>query len=285
MDVRRRLQCTRAAAVALAAWLGFGEFLIGHGAGARATGNYDAIVVAGCRVRPDGRPGVALARRAERAAALFRARLAPKIFTTGGRGASGHVESEAAARHLVRLGVPARAIAMERRSHSTEENALHAARALGRRARVLVVTDDYHVYRAERVFEAHFDHADAIGAGGPRGAIAYPVLREVLAVLIYEAAFPMGMDTTVAPPSRRQRARMGAASGRGCDVVRASRIPPRYGRTRRESLAPRTCAGKGRARAVRLARAVATPNARPRSGRAKHRVRSAGTTLSPSDKT
>ncbi|MBC7172504.1 MAG: hypothetical protein H5U40_08770, partial [Polyangiaceae bacterium] len=78
------LSRARGCAILVAGWLGFGGFLVWHGARARAHGGYDAIVVAGCRVQPDGTPSRALARRVERAAELHRAGLAPKIFTTGG---------------------------------------------------------------------------------------------------------------------------------------------------------------------------------------------------------
>src|SRR5690606_5264267 len=116
------------------------------------------IVVLGCRVRPDGSASLALARRTRHAAALYRRGLAPRIVLTGGVGAHPPSEARAAAAIARAEGVPEEALILEERSTSTEENAREARRRIDAR-RVLVVTDAYHVFRAERVFRRHFEHA------------------------------------------------------------------------------------------------------------------------------
>ncbi len=54
---------------------------------------------------------------------------------------------------LVSQGVPAEAITLDTESHSTRENAVNAARLLaGIPGRKVLLTSDYHMFRAWRVF-------------------------------------------------------------------------------------------------------------------------------------
>ncbi len=54
---------------------------------------------------------------------------------------------------LVSQGVPAQAITLETESHSTRENAVNAARLLaGAPGRKVLLTSDYHMFRAVRAF-------------------------------------------------------------------------------------------------------------------------------------
>jgi uncharacterized SAM-binding protein YcdF (DUF218 family) len=166
------------------AWLAASCGLDGYGHRG-PDGTYDAIVVAGCRVLPDGTPSLALQRRTRHAVELWRAGIAPRIVLTGGVGTWPPSEAAAAAQVAVGLGVPSDALVLEERSTSTEENAAFAAELLDPAARVVVVTDTYHVFRAERVFGRVF--AEARGSGSTpapwwrvRGAV-----REVLAVGYY----------------------------------------------------------------------------------------------------
>ncbi len=165
-------------------YLGAAVLLDRHGRRALPAAAYDAIVVLGCRVYEDGRPRASLARRARRAAALWHEGRAPRVILTGGLGRAPISEARAAARVIEALGIPPEVVLLEERSTSTEENAREAA-ALLEGARVLVVTDAYHVFRAERVFRRHF--ADAVGAGsiGPARARVTGALREVVAIGAY----------------------------------------------------------------------------------------------------
>lgn len=161
--------------------------LLARGAEPPPSGPYDAIVVAGCRVLPSGRPSVALARRAELAQALFAEGRAPRVVFTGGVGRHGPSEASVAAAHAMERGLPQEAVVLEERSTSTRENADYAARILGAHARVLVVTDAYHVFRARRVFAQSFARAEAVGVPLREEALAQALPRELFAVLIYAA--------------------------------------------------------------------------------------------------
>jgi uncharacterized SAM-binding protein YcdF (DUF218 family) len=191
--VARRLLC--AAAMRRRLLLGFAALLLtwtaaaltldrlGHGAPPRGT--WDALVVAGCRVRPDGAPSEALRHRTERAVELWRAGRAPLVVFTGGVGANPPSEAEAAAAYARTLGLPAAAERLEDRSTSTEENAAFAAARYPDLRRVLVVTDTYHVVRARRVFARHFAAADATGADAPALYRIPGAFREVVALTLY----------------------------------------------------------------------------------------------------
>ena len=146
---------------------------------------YDAIVVAGCAVRPDGAPSEALAHRAQHAVQLFEAGHAPKVVFTGGVGTHQPSEAKAAATYAIGLGLPAPVAVLEDRSTSTEENARFAAELLGGDARILVVSDGYHVFRCERVFGRYFREARGSGSRGSPSARARGALREVVAVAAY----------------------------------------------------------------------------------------------------
>jgi uncharacterized SAM-binding protein YcdF (DUF218 family) len=146
---------------------------------------FDAIIVLGCRVFRNGEPSTALRERVKLAAALFEAERAPLLITTGGTGDSGHAEAEVAARVLVELGVPRRAIHMEARSTSTQENARYCAMQVPAR-NVLIVTDAYHCFRARRVFGRYFQSVATAGSLHPVLRLrAKGALREVPVVLGY----------------------------------------------------------------------------------------------------
>lgn len=159
-----------------------------YGRRAIPNGKWDAIVVPGCAVRPDGAPSLALARRVRHAVAAWRAGHAPRIVLTGGIGRYPPAEATVAAALAESLGVPREALLEECRSTSTRENAAMAA-ALQvdgvpiARWRVLVLTDAYHAWRCCWLFGQHFDAAVARGSiPGPRLRVR-GALREVGSIL------------------------------------------------------------------------------------------------------
>lgn len=147
-------------------------------------GSYDAIVVAGCQVGPDGLPSEPLRRRTLAAVELWRQGRAPLILFTGGVGTHPPSEALAAANLAWSLGVPTDAIRLEDASTSTEENARFAADRHGFQ-RILLVTDAYHVVRATRVFRRYFPQVDGWGTRGPLGARTWGAMREVCALAVY----------------------------------------------------------------------------------------------------
>jgi len=162
------------------------------------SGSYDAIVVAGCRVLPNGQPSQSLARRVTQAAEFWRQGLAPKLALTGGKGKWGSSEAEASASLARKLGVPDSALVLEDRSTSTLENA-RFLRALGDFQRILVVTDTYHVRRCEWFFRKYFDEVHGYGVTSPFWDRAKGAFREVLAFVAYVATGPWSLKDSHEP--------------------------------------------------------------------------------------
>lgn len=166
-------------------WLGAAAMLDLYGGQRPARDGWDAIVVAGCRVYPNGKPSPALARRVQLAVRLWRDGYAPKLVFTGGVGDHPPAEAQAASDLAHQLGVPRSAHVLEARSTSTEENARFASDAIGASRAVIVVTDAYHVLRCERVFGRYFARVSGVGSRGALDARIRGASREVAALAYY----------------------------------------------------------------------------------------------------
>ena len=142
---------------------------------------YDAIVVAGCRVMPDGTPSDPLQDRVALAVSLWHSGAAPALILTGGVGTYPPSEAAAAADLAEALGVPRSAMIIEGVSTSTEENARLAALHADAQS-VLVISDSYHVFRVERVFSRYFEAVDATGSTTHPWPRFRGAMREVAAV-------------------------------------------------------------------------------------------------------
>ncbi len=116
----------------------------------------DVIIVLGSGLRRDGRAGDALWRRSLWGAELYKQGYADAVICTGGIG-RGHTrsESDACRAILIEDGVPAQAIFIEEKSHSTEENALYAQEIMTENnwTTAILVTDSFHMLRASWIFE------------------------------------------------------------------------------------------------------------------------------------
>lgn len=129
-------------------------FLDGYGRVDRAR-KADAIVVLGAGVGPDGKAGKGLERRVLHAVRLYKKGFAPHIIMTGGVGTYPPAEAEVAARLAMQKGVPRGAIVLENKSTSTWENAAFAAAICKKHGwkNVLIVSDPFHLWRAQRNFQ------------------------------------------------------------------------------------------------------------------------------------
>ncbi|HCC54230.1 MAG TPA: YdcF family protein [Desulfobulbaceae bacterium] len=124
----------------------------------------EAVIVLGGGVDPrsKGRLYPDLQSAADRvwhAARIFHAGKAPLVILSGGifpRRGTGASEAEAMQMFLIDLGVPAKAICLEQRSHNTHENAVFTAEMLRESGltRVLLVTSALHIPRAMAAFRA-----------------------------------------------------------------------------------------------------------------------------------
>ncbi len=146
----------------------------------------DLIVVLG-----GGTTGTA--RRTLHAAALYQDGIAPYILCTGATLSGSHItEATICARTAQRAGVPEDAILREEISRSTEENAIQTAAIMRSYAwdSVVIVSDDYHLWRSHLLFEAQGVEAWTSPAQVTIGRLryseeAFSVTREVAAVIWY----------------------------------------------------------------------------------------------------
>lgn len=164
----------------------------------------DVIIVLGSQVNSGGRAGPSLARRADRATALYRQGYADRIICTGGFTSPGSVsEAQAACDRIVAAGVPREAMILEQRATSTEENAAFSAaimREQGWRSAV-IVSDGYHLLRAVWMFqragvEVYPSPAQAVA--GPMNPVERFVreARETAGLVLYGARIVLGIDLT-----------------------------------------------------------------------------------------
>lgn len=130
-------------------------------------GDYDAIIVLGAQVKPDGEPSLQLQWRIDAAVEAWKEHNCI-IVTCGAQGSNEPApEAQVMRDELIRQGVPEEAILVEDQSFNTRQNINHAVSLLeGREVRrVLIVTSDYHLPRAMAIAEDA--GLDASGMGAP----------------------------------------------------------------------------------------------------------------------
>lgn len=132
------------------------------------TDNYDAIIVLGAQVTPDGTPSVQLGWRLDAAYDAYRQKAVP-VVVCGAQGKDEPMtEAEAMKLYLTAKGVPEKDILMDPDSFNTNQNLKNAAALLEKMPevkKVLVVTSDYHVPRSLAL--AKDLGYDACGMGSP----------------------------------------------------------------------------------------------------------------------
>ena len=133
-----------------------------------AAENYEAIIVLGAQVTPDGSPSVQLGWRLDAAYEAWEQKKVP-IVVCGAQGKDEPMtEAEAMERYLASKGVSQEDILKDPDSFNTIQNLRNAARLLSNLPdvhRVLIVTSDYHVPRSMAI--ARDLGFDACGLGSP----------------------------------------------------------------------------------------------------------------------
>lgn len=122
-------------------------------ADAAALQNVDCIVVFGCQVRSDGTPSHMLEDRLKRAVSLYEDGAAPKLLMSGDHGTPEYDEVDAMKRYAVEAGIPSADVFMDHAGFSTYETIYRAKEIFGAK-RIIVVTQQYHLYRAMYIAQA-----------------------------------------------------------------------------------------------------------------------------------
>lgn len=119
---------------------------------------------------PNGTVTPLLAHRVERGVEMWRRNPGSKLLMSGGQGADeAQPESHAMRAYAESLGVPSEAILVEDKSTNTQENLRFSSQLLaekdgGNAGRILVVTDDYRVFRALLITRKLGIPSDGVGA-------------------------------------------------------------------------------------------------------------------------
>ena len=148
---------------------------------AKTLEDVDCILVLGCLVKDDGEPSDMLADRLKRGIELYEQGAAPKILMSGDHGRADYDEVNAMKRVAVDAGVQSSDVFMDHAGFSTYESVYRAKEVFGA-DKIIIVTQEYHLYRA--LFIAESLGVEAYGVNADlrtyRGQTARDV-REILA--------------------------------------------------------------------------------------------------------
>ena len=141
----------------------------------------DCVIVLGCQVRSDGSPSHMLEDRLRRSVALYELGAAPKLLMSGDHGTDIYDEVDAMKRYAVEAGVPSEDVFMDHAGFSTYDTVRRAVDVFGVK-KVIIVTQQYHLYRALYIAQALGVEAYGVAADyrNYSGQLARDI-REVLA--------------------------------------------------------------------------------------------------------
>ena len=140
----------------------------------------DCIVVLGASVWGD-RPSPMLEDRLKQAIELYKNNIGPKIIVSGDHGTEYYDEVNTMKNYLLENGIPAEDIFMDHAGFSTYDS-IYRAQAIFGAKKIVVVTQEYHLYRALYIAKRLGIEAYGVRAN-PRqyaGAV-YREVREILA--------------------------------------------------------------------------------------------------------
>jgi len=142
---------------------------------------YDCILVLGAGVWEGNKPSPMLEDRLLKGIELYKAGIAPKIIMSGDHGTESYDEVNVMKKYAIDHGVPSEDIFMDHAGFSTYDSVYRAIHIFQAK-KVLIVTQEYHLYRALYIAKQLDLSADGVAAE----KIAYSNqwirdLREVLA--------------------------------------------------------------------------------------------------------
>lgn len=141
---------------------------------------YDCILVLGAGVR-DNAPRPILKDRLDYAIELYKNKAAPKIIMSGDHGRKDYDEVNVMKKYAIDKGVPSEDIFMDHAGFSTYDS-LYRARDVFLAKKIIIVTQEYHMYRA--LYIANSLDIEAVGVPSDPRAYAgqtYRNIREILA--------------------------------------------------------------------------------------------------------
>ena len=113
----------------------------------------DCILVLGCQVRNNGVPSAMLEDRLRRSVELYDLGAAPKLLMSGDHGRENYDEVGAMRQYAMDNGVPSEDVFMDHAGFSTYES-MYRARDVFQAKKIIIVTQQYHLYRSIYAAEA-----------------------------------------------------------------------------------------------------------------------------------
>ena len=120
---------------------------------AAALTDVDCILVLGCLVKDEGKPSDMLHDRLRRGVALYELGAAPKLLMSGDHGREDYDEVDAMKQFAVDKGIASRDVFMDHAGFSTYES-IYRARDVFQAKKIIIVTQEYHLYRALYIAKA-----------------------------------------------------------------------------------------------------------------------------------
>ena len=112
----------------------------------------DCILVLGCGVREDGTPSHMLEDRLRRGVDLYQQGVAPKLLMSGDHGRTNYNEVGTMKQYAVDKGIPSEDVFMDHAGFSTYES-MYRAKEIFAAEKIVIVTQEYHLYRALYIAE------------------------------------------------------------------------------------------------------------------------------------
>ena len=141
----------------------------------------DCIIILGCQVKDDGSLSHMLRDRLMRGLEAYEAGAAPKLLMSGDHGREEYDEVGAMKNYAIENGVPSENVFMDHAGFSTYET-VYRAKEIFQADKVIIVTQEYHLYRALYIAEQFGMEAYGVSADLNRYAgQSMRDFREVLA--------------------------------------------------------------------------------------------------------
>jgi vancomycin permeability regulator SanA len=141
----------------------------------------DCILILGAGLQADGSPSPMLRDRLLTGVSLFESGASDRLLMSGDHGTAGYDEVNAMKKFAIEAGVPSECVIMDHAGFSTYES-LYRARDVFRADKLIIVTQEYHLYRALYVAGKLGLDARGVAADGQEyGGQELRELREVLA--------------------------------------------------------------------------------------------------------
>ena len=157
---------------------------------AAALEDADCILVLGCLVRSNGVPSDMLADRLRRGVSLYALGAAPKLLMSGDHGRTDYNEVAAMKQYAIDAGIPSEDVFMDHAGFSTYESIYRAKEIFGA-DKIIIVTQQYHLYRA--LYAARAMGMEAYGVAADYHTYVGQSLRDLREVLARVKDFGTGI--------------------------------------------------------------------------------------------